>query len=93
VLAAQRFHELDKTMHELQRLSTREFEPSLRTVRGETTRVSPSTVLRVNKQFLDDYRADRSAMSTSMSGRTEFILTPTPRTALGPQVSFATLWC
>ncbi len=54
-----RFPELDKTMHELwlQGLSTRDFEPSLRALLGETTPLSPSTVSRVNKQFLDDYRA------------------------------------
>jgi putative transposase len=53
-----RFPELDKTMHELwlQGLSTRDFEPSLRALLGETTPLSPSTVSRVNKQFLDDYR-------------------------------------
>ncbi|MGH7837854.1 MAG: IS256 family transposase [Candidatus Binataceae bacterium] len=53
-----RFPELDKTMHELwlQGLSTRDFEPSLRALVGETTALSPSTVSRVNKQFLDDYR-------------------------------------
>jgi putative transposase len=45
-------------MHELwlQGLSTRDFEPSLRALVGETTPLSPSTVSRVNKQFLDDYR-------------------------------------
>lgn len=54
-----RFPELDKTMHELwlQGLSTRDFEPSLRVLLGESTPLSPSTVSRVNKQFLDDYRA------------------------------------
>ncbi len=54
-----RFPELDKTMHELwlQGLSTRDFEPSLRTLLGETTPLSPSTVSRVNKQFIDDYHA------------------------------------
>jgi len=54
-----RFPELDKTMHELwlQGLSTRDFEPSLRALLGETTPLSPSTISRVNKQFLDDYRA------------------------------------
>lgn len=54
-----RFPELDKTMHELwlQGLSTRDFEPSLRALLGETTPLSPSTVSRVNKQFLDDYRS------------------------------------
>jgi putative transposase len=53
-----RFPELDKTMHELwlQGLSTRDFEPSLRALLGEATPLSPSTVSRVNKQFLDDYR-------------------------------------
>jgi len=53
-----RFPELDKTMHELwlQGLSARDFEPSLRALLGETTPLSPSTVSRVNKQFLDDYR-------------------------------------
>ncbi|MGH7755743.1 MAG: transposase, partial [Vulcanimicrobiaceae bacterium] len=53
-----RFPELEKTMHELwlQGLSTRDFEPSLRALLGETTALSPSTVSRVNKQFLDDYR-------------------------------------
>ena len=54
-----RFPELDKTMHELwlQGLSTRDFEPSLRALLGETAPLSPSTISRVNKQFLDDYRA------------------------------------
>ncbi len=54
-----RFPELDKTMHELwlQGLSTRDFEPSLRALLGETTPLSPSTISRSNKQFLDDYRA------------------------------------
>ena len=54
-----RFPELDKTMHELwlQGLSTRDFEPSLRALLGEATPLSPSTVSRVNKQFLEDYRA------------------------------------
>jgi putative transposase len=54
-----RFPELDKTMHELwlQGLSTRDFEPSLRALLGEATPLSPSTVSRVNKQFLDDYHA------------------------------------
>lgn len=54
-----RFPELDRTMHELwlQGLSTRDFEPSLRALLGETTPLSPSTVSRVNQQFLDDYRA------------------------------------
>ena len=54
-----RFPELDKTMHELwlQGLSTRDFEPSLRALLGETAPLSPSTVSRVNRQFLDDYRA------------------------------------
>ncbi len=53
-----RFPELDKTMHELwlQGLSTRDFEPSLRALLGETTPLSPSAISRVNKQFLDDYR-------------------------------------
>jgi len=53
-----RFPELDKTMHELwiQGLSTRDFEPSLRALLGEKTPLSPSTISRVNKQFLDDYR-------------------------------------
>lgn len=53
-----RFPELDKTMHELwlQGLSTRDFEPSLRALLGETTPLSPSTISRVNKQFLEDYR-------------------------------------
>jgi putative transposase len=53
-----RFPELDKTMHELwlQGLSTRDFEPSLRALLGEPTPLSPSTISRVNKQFLDDYR-------------------------------------
>ncbi len=52
-----RFPELDKTMHELwlQGLSTRDFEPSLRALLGETTPLSPSTISRVNKQFLEDY--------------------------------------
>lgn len=52
-----RFPELDKTMHELwlQGLSTRDFEPSLRALLGEATSLSPSTISRVNKQFLDDY--------------------------------------
>jgi putative transposase len=54
-----RFPELDKTMHELwlQGLSTRDFEPSLRALLGERTALSPSTISRVNKQFLEDYRA------------------------------------
>ncbi len=54
-----RFPELDVTMHELwlQGLSTRDFEPSLRALLGETTPLSPSTVSRINKQFLDEYRA------------------------------------
>lgn len=54
-----RFPELDKTMHELwlQGLSTRDFEPSLRTLVGATAPLSPSSVSRINKQFLDDYRA------------------------------------
>jgi transposase-like protein len=54
-----RFPELDQTMHELwlQGLSTRDFEPSLRALLGETAPLSPSTISRVNKQFLDDYRA------------------------------------
>jgi len=53
-----RFPELDKTMHELwlQGLSTRDFEPSLRVLVGETTPLSPSSISRINKQFLDDYR-------------------------------------
>jgi transposase-like protein len=53
-----RFPELDKTMHELwlQGLSTRDFEPSLRALVGETTPLSPSSISRINKQFLDDYR-------------------------------------
>lgn len=44
-------------MHELwlQGLSTRDFEPSLRALLGETTPLSPSTISRVNKQFLEDY--------------------------------------
>lgn len=52
-----RFPELDKTMHELwlQGLSTRDFEPSLRALVGETTPLSPSSISRINKQFLDDY--------------------------------------
>ncbi|MGH6869843.1 MAG: transposase, partial [Methylocella sp.] len=43
-----RFPELEKTMHELwlQGLSTRDFEPSLRALLGETTALSPSTVSR-----------------------------------------------
>jgi putative transposase len=54
-----RFPELDKTMHELwlQGLSTRDFEPSLRALVGETTPLSPSTISRVNKQFLEEYRS------------------------------------
>jgi putative transposase len=54
-----RFPELDRTMHELwlQGLSTRDFEPSLRALLGETAPLSPSTISRVNKQFLDDYHA------------------------------------
>jgi putative transposase len=53
-----RFPELDKTMHELwiQGLSTRDFEPALRALLGETTPLSPSTISRLNKQFLEDYR-------------------------------------
>ena len=52
-----RFPELDKTMHELwlQGLSTRDFEPSLRALVGETAPLSPSSISRINKQFLDDY--------------------------------------
>ena len=59
VAAKRRFPELDETMHELwiQGLSTHDFEPSLRALLGETTPLSPSTISRVNKQFLDDYRA------------------------------------
>jgi putative transposase len=54
-----RFPELDKTMHELwlQGLSTRDFEPSLRALVGETAPLSPSSISRINKQFLDDYGA------------------------------------
>jgi putative transposase len=54
-----RFPELDKTMHELwlQGLSTRDFEPSLRALVGETAPLSPSSISRINKQFLGDYRA------------------------------------
>jgi putative transposase len=54
-----RFPELDKTMHELylQGLSTRDFEPSLRALVGATAPLSPSSISRINKQFLDDYRA------------------------------------
>lgn len=54
-----RFPELDRTMHELwlQGLSTRDFEPSLRALVGETTPLSPSSISRINKQFLDDYRS------------------------------------
>lgn len=54
-----RFPELDKTMHELwlQGLSTRDFEPSLRALVGETAPLSPSAISRINKQFLDDYYA------------------------------------
>ncbi|HEY9084923.1 MAG TPA: IS256 family transposase [Candidatus Tyrphobacter sp.] len=53
-----RFPELDKTMHELwlQGLSTRDFEPSLRALVGETAPLSPSSISRINKQFLGDYR-------------------------------------
>jgi putative transposase len=53
-----RFPELDKTMHELwlQGLSTRDFEPSLRALVGETAPLSPSSISRINKQFLNDYR-------------------------------------
>lgn len=52
-----RFPELDKTMHELwlQGLSTRDFEPSLRALVGETAPLSASSISRINKQFLDDY--------------------------------------
>jgi putative transposase len=54
-----RFPELDKTMHELwlQGLSTRDFEPSLRALVGKKAPLSPSSISRLNKQFLDDYRA------------------------------------
>lgn len=54
-----RFPELDKTMHELylEGLSTRDFEPSLRALVGATAPLSPSSISRINKQFLDDYRA------------------------------------
>ncbi|MHB8592110.1 MAG: IS256 family transposase, partial [Vulcanimicrobiaceae bacterium] len=40
-----------------QGLSTRDFEPSLRALVGETAPLSPSSISRINKQFLDDYRA------------------------------------
>jgi transposase-like protein len=54
-----RFPELDKAMHELwlQGLSTRDFEPSLRALVGETTPLSASSISRINAQFLDDYHA------------------------------------
>jgi putative transposase len=54
-----RFPELDKTMHELwlQGLSTRDFEPSLRALVGETAPLSPTSISRINQQFLDEYRA------------------------------------
>lgn len=54
-----RFPELDKTMHELwlQGLSTRDFEPCLRALVGEAAPLSPSSISRLNKQFLDDYHA------------------------------------
>lgn len=54
-----RFPELDQTMHELwlQGLSTRDFEPCLRALVGETAPLSPSSISRINKQFLDDYHA------------------------------------
>jgi len=53
-----RFEDLDKTLHELwiQGLSTRDFEPSLRALLGQTTPLSPSTISRVNKQFHDEYK-------------------------------------
>jgi putative transposase len=53
-----RFPELDTTMHELwlQGLSTRDFEPSLRALVGETAPLSPSSISRINKQFLGDYQ-------------------------------------
>jgi len=52
-----RFEDVDKTLHELwiQGLSTRDFEPSLRALLGQTTPLSPSTISRVNKQFHDEY--------------------------------------
>jgi transposase-like protein len=54
-----RFPQLDKMMHEmwLQGLSTRDFEPCLRALVGETAPLSPSSISRINKQFLDDYHA------------------------------------
>jgi len=54
-----RFPELDQTMHELwlQGLSTRDFEPCLRALVGETAPLSPSSISRINQQFLDDYHA------------------------------------
>jgi putative transposase len=52
-----RFEDVDATLHELwiQGLSTRDFEPALRALLGETTPLSPSTISRVNQQFHDDY--------------------------------------
>lgn len=54
-----RLPELDKALHELwlQGLSTRDFEPSLRALLGETAPLSPSSISRINQQFLDDYQA------------------------------------
>ncbi|HVA27861.1 MAG TPA: transposase, partial [Candidatus Baltobacteraceae bacterium] len=69
-----RFPELDKTMHELwlQGLSTRDFEPSLRALVGETAPLSPSSISRINKQFLDDYRTwPRGAVKTAHLGALE----------------------
>lgn len=53
-----RLPELDKALHELwlQGLSTRDFEPSLRALLGETAPLSPSSISRINQQFLDDYQ-------------------------------------
>jgi len=57
-LYRRRFEDVDKTLHELwiKGLSTRDFEPSLRTLLGQATPLSPSTISRVNKQFHDEYK-------------------------------------
>lgn len=54
-----RFLDLDKTMHELwlQGLSTRDSEPCLRAPAGQAAPLSPSSISRLNTQFLDDGRA------------------------------------
>lgn len=48
------FPEPDKTMHELwlRGLPTRDFEPSLRALVGGTAPLSPSSISRINKQYL-----------------------------------------